>query len=256
MSGRSETDSHGLIAGQYQVDLNRPSHDLGGGVPAYMATSRRGGTGPLMALSIDRYAPYRPLMVNPMSGTIEGFANALGHGAGPPIDGKPAWYVICEAPQGQPLSTDLRPWPELAVIEFVLRPAAIALDQLRARGLTHRAIRANNVFQAQTNRPVTLGAASAAPPAMHQPAVYETVYTAVCHPSGRGDGDIADDIYALGVLMIVLARGRDPMAGLDDKTILQRKFEFGDFGAITAGERLPPILGDLARGMLAEEPDH
>src|ERR1051326_7536349 len=91
---------------------------------------------------------------------------------------------------------------------------------------------------------------------MHQPAVYETVYTAVCHPSGRGDGDIADDIYALGVLMIVLALGRDPMAGLDDKTILQRKFEFGDFGAITAGERLPPILGDLARGMLAEEPDH
>src|SRR5258708_8857130 len=46
------------------------------------------------------------------------------------------------------------------------------------------------------------------------------------------------------------------MDGGDDRTILYRKLELGDFTAITGGERLPPMLSDLVRGMLAEDPEH
>jgi hypothetical protein len=145
---------------------------------------------------------------------------------------------------------------EPALIELVLRPIALVLEQLQNRGLTHRAIRPNNVFHAAPNRPVTIGAAWAAPPAMHQPAVCESPYTALCHPSARGDGRIADDVYALGVLLVTMALGRTALDGLDDQTIMFRKFEQGDFAAITGNERLPPILGDIVRGMLAEDPDH
>jgi hypothetical protein len=79
---------------------------------------------------------------------------------------------------------------------------------------------------------------------------------AVCHQSGRGDGRMADDVYALGVLLLTLALGRQPLDGSDDATIMFRKLEVGDFAAMAGNERLPPMLGDLIRIMVAEDPDH
>jgi len=91
---------------------------------------------------------------------------------------------------------------------------------------------------------------------MHQPVLFEPPYSAMCHPAGRGDGGIADDVYALGVLLLTLALGRQPLAELDDAAILRLKLELGSHGALAGDERLPPIIGDLVRGMLAEDPEH
>ena len=256
MSDRPDNDPRGIVGTPYLVDISRPLPGAGGGIPAFAASSRRADGGPLMALRVDRHLPARPRALQSFGGAIEGLLTPIEHGPGPPIDGRPGYYVICGAPPGPAVSEILRPWPEQALIDLVMRPIALVLDQLLSRGLTHRAVRANNVFQSATNRPVTLGTAWAAPPAMHQPAVYETAYTAVCHPCARGDGRIADDIYALGVLLVTLALGRTPMDGIDDKTIMLHKQELGDFTAVTGNERLPPILTDILRGMLAEDPDH
>ena len=112
------------------------------------------------------------------------------------------------------------------------------------------------MFERQRGQPLVLGAAWAAPPAMQQPALFEPPYSAMCHPAGRGDGSIADDVYALGVLLLTLALGRLPLAELDDAAILRRKLEVGSHGALVGDERLPPLVGDLLRGMLAEDPEH
>ena len=138
----------------------------------------------------------------------------------------------------------------------MLRPAAHVLEHLQARGMTHRGIRLDNVFQSAPGQPVVLGSAWAAPPAMAQPALFEPPYSAMCLPAGRGDGSIADDVYALGVLLLCLALGRAPLAQLDDAAILRRKLELGTYAALAGDERLPPIIGDLVRGMLAEDPEH
>ncbi len=256
MSDRPRFGSGGIAGSQYLIDVNNKLPDAGGGIAAFAASERLADTSPLMALRVDRHAPARARALQTLNGGIEGLLTPLAHGIGPSIDGQSCWYVICQAPTGPPVSNVMRAWPEAWLIEFVVRPIAIVLDQLQARAMTHRGIRPNNVFQTQPNRPVTLGAAWAAPPAMHQPAVFETPHTALCHPAGRGEGRIADDIYALGVLLVTMALGRIPMAGLDDKTIMHRKFELGDFAAIIGGDRLPPILNDLVRGMLAEDPEH
>jgi eukaryotic-like serine/threonine-protein kinase len=256
MSGRSDNDGRGVIAGQYAVDISRPMPDAGGGVTAFAVNGRSGTGSPLMALLIDRNAPMRARPLQSLIAGMEGVLTPVAHGVGPPLDGKPAYYLICTAPSGPSLATGLGPWAEHVLMEQVLRPIALVLDQLHARGMTHRAIRANNVFLAQPNRPVVLGAAWSEPPAMRQPAIYETAYTAICHPAGRGDGRTADDVYALGVLLLTLALGHTPMQGADEQTIIYRKQEVGDFMALAGTERLPPMLADLVRGMLAEDPDH
>ncbi len=256
MSDHRAPDPRALAGGRFLVDVTQRLPDAGGGITAFAATDTRGPGASVIALLVDRHAPARPRPLQMLNTGIEGLLMPLAHGPGPPADSEAAWYVICQPPDAPPVSAGLRPWPEAQLIEHVLRPAALVLEQLHARGLTHRAIRANNVFHDHSTHPVTLGAAWAAPPAMHQPAVYETPYAALCHPAARGDGRIADDVYALGVLLVTLALGRTPMEGLDDKAILYRKLELGDFAAITAGERLPPMLTDIVRGMLAEDPDH
>jgi hypothetical protein len=78
----------------------------------------------------------------------------------------------------------------------------------------------------------------------------------MCHPGARGDGSIADDVYALGVLLLIMALGRLPLAGMDEAAILCRKLELGSHAALIGEERLPPVIGDLVRGMLAEDPEH
>jgi hypothetical protein len=145
---------------------------------------------------------------------------------------------------------------ESELLDCVIRPVAHVLDRLYAIGVTHRAIRPDNLFRGGPGMPVVLGCAWAAPPASSQPALFEPPYAAMCLPCGRGDGSIGDDVYALGVTVLVLALGRLPMSGLGDQAVIRRKLDLGSFAALTGEERLPPIISDLLLGMLAEDPAH
>jgi hypothetical protein len=248
--------SETLIAGRYAVDPSRPVQGAGGGLPAYMATDRQTGDARVVALAAGRYAGPRLSALQALDGPIENLMVPLAHGVGPRPDKGQGYYIICPAPPGPALSSGLEPWPEAVILEQVLRPAALVLATMQDAGVTHRAIRPDNVFVAARGQQVTLGAAWAAPPAMHQPAVFEAPFSAMCHPTGRGDGTSADDVYALGVLLLVLTTGQIPMANLDDATVISRKLDLGSFAALTAGIVVPPFLSDLLRGMLAEDADH
>ena len=188
---------------------------------------------------------------------IDNLMVPLGHGLASLAGGKgESYFVVCGLPPGAPVSAGLNVWPEKALIELVLKPVAGVLDVLHSRKLTHRAIRPNNVFQAAPGQPVTLGAAWSAPPAMYQPCVFEAPYSAMCYPACRGEGSIADDIYALGVLLLTLFAGKVPMAGMDDRSVIRWKLDLGSFAALTRDIPLSGFLADLLRLMLAEDPDH
>jgi eukaryotic-like serine/threonine-protein kinase len=245
-----------LMGGDASVDLTRPLPLAGGGLPAFAASDRRSGNLNMIAVAVARNAPARAQAIQHLNGSIDNVAMPRGYVIGPAPDGGQSGYVICTAPQGQPVSSSLQPWSEAALISRVLRPLALVLDELQERGITHRAIRAANVFDPGGGQPLVLGVAWAAPPAMHQPALYEPAYSAACHPVARGNGSIADDVYSLGVLLIVLALGRVPLAGLDDAAVLSRKLEFGSYAALMGDARLSPLISDLVRGMLAQDPEH
>jgi eukaryotic-like serine/threonine-protein kinase len=239
-----------LVANQYQVDRNRQL-PLVSGLAAFGVIDHLTARTDLMAIQLSRQWPPRSRALQALTTPIEGLLTPIAYG---PVGS--ACYTICPTPPGVSVKSRSRPWPEMELLECVLRPAAHVLEHLQGRGITHRGIRLDNVFQSAPGQPVVLGPAWETPPAMAQPALFEPPYSAMCLPAGRGDGSIADDVYALGVLLLCLALGRAPLAELDDTALLRRKLELGTYAALARDDRLPPIIGDLVRGMLAEDPEH
>ncbi len=246
----------GLIAGAYRIDPSAPAPVLQGGLRAHAVLDRRDPTQSLIAIETRQELPARPRITLARSGVpVPHAVLPTDYGTGRDLTGRLGWYVVGERPAGVALRVGTA-WRESDLVTWVLAPAAAALAALQARGLTHRAINPDNLFRAGARSPVTLGPFWAAPPASLQPSIYEPPYMAWCLPNGRGEGSIADDVYALGVTLLALALGRVPLAELDEPAILRRKLELGSFTALTADVALPPLLSDLLRGMLAEDPDH
>lgn len=246
-----------LINGRYAVDTSLLLAEAGGGMPAFAASDREGLHPSVMAVQVrpgeaPRMQAIAALMANPP----EGVSLPLAQGPLVALDGAEHYFVICQAPPGAALALSGTRPTEAELLATVLQPAAAALEALRNRQVTHRAIRPGNLFRAGPAAPVVLGCAWAGPAAGLQPAVFEPPYVAICQPSGRGEGSIADDVYALGVTLLSLALGRVPLAGLDDDEVLRRKLEFGSFDALAGNEMLSPAFADVLRGMLAEHPEH
>ena len=201
------------IDGEYTIDFGEALPLSGGGQPAFAARSARAGPG-FMAVQVEAGWPARARLLTVLVGApIAHLLVPMAHGPATMPSGETGYFVICPAAPGRPLSVQMRPWPERELLDMLLRPVAQALVELHGRDATHRAIRPDNLFRAGPGEPVTLGCAWAAPPASRQPALYAPPSAALCLPAGRGDGAPADDIYALGVTLVTLALGRDPVEG-------------------------------------------
>jgi hypothetical protein len=246
-----------LVGGLFAVEPSRPMLGGGGGLPAFVAERR--GVGPRgMAVQAMPDAPPRMEAITALSGaSIPGVLAPLAVGPARGSDGRDAVFVICTEPPGPPLSAEkLRVWDEQELLHTLLRPVSLALAALQGASVAHRAVRLDNLFRGGKGEPVVLGCGWASPPAMLQPAIYEPPYIAMCLPAARGEGSIADDVYALGVVMLALALGHVPLAGLDGAEVQRRKLEQGSFKALIGQERVSPIIADLVSGMLAEDPEH
>ncbi len=254
-------------ASDYRPDFNAPRGDSGWGASVYQVLDRRGQPAELMAVLVDAgHQPRSNAIVSLSQNPVLGLLNPIGAG-NQNTTGQKQSYVICTAPPGPSLQAQLRQgdakgkiaagrMSDLEIIETVLRPVAHALDGLASRNLTHRAIRPDNIFSTGRDQPCVLGAAWAGPPGASQPKLYDPPYLAQCHAFGRGQGSMGDDIYALGVTMLVLAIGETQLLAIADDVMIRRKLHQGSFSALVEEAKLPPALSDLLRGMLAEDPEH
>ncbi len=148
----------------------------------------------------------------PRAGALAGLTHAallppLAHGPAPTPSGETGYFVICPAPPGPSLLATLRPWPEAELTDFVLKPMALALGELQERG--------RDPPRHPAGQPVPGGAAHAGDagvrlgrPAGLPPAELDGAALLGRVPAAwpRG-GRIADDVYALGALMVMLALG-------------------------------------------------
>jgi len=149
----------------------------------------------------------------------------------------------------------IAPMREDEVIRKIVKPLIPALKNLAARHIPHRAIRADNIFYKDSSKEsVVLGECVSAPPALGQPGIYEPIDGAMCSVSSRGHGSIADDIYAFGVLLMVLLNGGNPCAGLSDEKIVRNKISRGSYAALIGEARVTIGLMEPLRGMLCDDP--
>ena len=249
-------DDAGVIAGHYRLDPAQASPRSLGGLRAFLAIDQRDPAPKLIAVQVRPDLPPRPRLLTARGmAPVEHAMMALDHGPGRDPAGQPAWFILCPAPPGPAISAAPAAIGEAEALRCLLVPAAAALCALAERGLTHRAIRPDNVFRAGPGNAASLGPCWAAPPGSLQPAAFEPPYSAMCPSAARGEGGIADDVYALGVLLLwcVLGGAAD---WSDSVALARRKLEHGSLAALAGGARLSGSLQDLLHLMLAEEPDH
>ncbi|NKB19541.1 MAG: hypothetical protein GKS01_03250 [Alphaproteobacteria bacterium] len=137
----------------------------------------------------------------------------------------------------------------------LLGPAVLTLGYMAQRGLSHRAIRADNIYWHGGGRSsILLGDCLSHVPAFLQPVLYETIESGMTPPIGRGVGTIRDDFYSLGVTVLAMAQGCLPLSNYTDEQIIDAKLARGSFAALMNGERPPFGLRELLRGLLSDDP--
>jgi hypothetical protein len=143
---------------------------------------------------------------------------------------------------------------EANLVKHVLQPAVLMLRELVLMSAPHRAINPANMFyQSGKSGEVMFGDCLASPPGYQQPAAFETIENATALPIGRGLGTIADDMYALGATALMLYLGRNPAGHLSDEQLVHAKINGGSFSALAGGDKLPPGIAELLRGLLCDK---
>ena len=154
------------------------------------------------------------------------------------------------------LGEEIAPMDELELTRVIMPSIISALGQLSANQITHRAIRPDNIFYTDENRQgVVLGENTSAPAGFNQPVMFETIEFAMAMPEGRGPGTTADDIYALGVTMLMLLLGHNPVADIEDHDLIAAKIKEGSYRTLLAGNQVAVAMREPLRGMLSDNPE-
>ena len=177
-----------------------------------------------------------------------------------PSDGREYYVIVLHRPEGprltEPGSGELPKFREDFLRRNVVPQLVAVLAELQRRQIGHRAIRADNIFYSDESRTsIVLGECVSEPPAFSQPAIYEPIASAMALPAGRAAGGPADDVYAAGVLLVMLLNGGDPCAGMSDDEIIASKVLHGTFGTLVRKARIPLTIMEPLRGMLSDDAD-
>jgi hypothetical protein len=169
------------------------------------------------------------------------------------------FVLVFDRPAGgrvpDPTTEPREPQSDDFLLRNVLQPMASALKDLQSRGLTCGGIRPDNLFSRDAaTAALALGDFVSVPVGYGQPVLYETIERGLASPAGRGAGTVQDDLYALGVTMLVLLLGRHGLQGANEEAILNAKMERGTFMALTEGVRISNQLVEAARGLTADDP--
>jgi hypothetical protein len=235
-------------------ELSTPSAD------AYAAEDKRDANRALYALICKPELPSRVNIMRALKGVQTlGLQQLVEWGPmnWPPA-GRQCMTVVYERPAGRRVMPHLRAEltrvDEYEMAKRVVEPLIAAVKELTSRGITHRAIRPTNLYYMDdAGERMAFGDCVTAPPAFDQPLLFESIEAGMALPIARGSGTFADDLYSLGVTLLILLLGRNPVAHLDDEAILRQKIQQGSYATLVGEERLPLSMIEVLRGLLCDD---
>ncbi len=251
----------GMLRDRYTVQSAHPIYELSTQyADAFMAEDRKEPNRRLFALVCRQGIPSRMSVMRTIKGlSYLGLMQLVEWGPMLwPLAGRQSMTLIYEMPLGKRLMTDLRDefqkLQEHEISRRVVEPMVAVLKEFTAKGVTHRGIRPTNMFfMDDRGDRIALGDCASSPPGIDQPAVFEPIPSAMCHPLTRGTGTETDDLYSLGATLAVLMIGKLPTAHMDDETILRNKLEYGSYATIVGDNRMPLAIIELLRGLLCDD---
>jgi serine/threonine protein kinase len=161
-------------------------------------------------------------------------------------------YTLPAAERGfETAASVIDPMNDEHLVNGFLTLATGALREMSQRSISHRAIRPDNIFYADgSKRSIQLGECVTAPAGMNQPIWYETVEGAMADERARG----VDDLFAVGVTMLALLLGRNPLSNVDVGRFIEDRVNHGSYSAIVGSSRIQPNMLELLRGLLMDDP--
>jgi len=250
-----------VIKERVEIDPDQPlpEFDLPN-ARAYSALSRRDEHSDLVAYVCDPVVPFRHDDIESLRGLGGASMRFVEWGVAVwPSARRRLPILAYERPAGGRVATSIaetiEPMSDERIVRGFLTPVLAVLRDLSTRGVPHRAVRPDNLFYADAaKRQMMLGDCLTAPPGLHNPSFCETIEQAMADPSARGRGGIAEDIYAVGVCVIFLLLGRNPVHELSPTDLIERKITQGSYGALTGGARIQMNMMELLRGLLSDDP--
>lgn len=166
--------------------------------------------------------------------------------------------VVFEQPLGGRLTDALEAKKtkinEYDVVRRVVEPAMSGISLITSIGKTNRAIRPDNLFFMDEDcHEIVLGDCVTTSAAFDQPTVFETITRSAASPAGRGVGSVHDDLYSLGVTLVFILLGFNPVANVGELDLLSMKIERGSYATVCGNSRLPLSMIELLRGLLNDD---
>lgn len=257
--------SHGsaLLRNRFRIDAATPLSQFDtAAAKAFAASDRRDPDRCLFALICDPHLPVRSHAMSRLKKTSpSGLLPLIDRGTvnWPPANRR-CLAVIYPLPAGGTLPAAFadrgNPISEYELPRRIIAPLTKGLRGLETLGLSHRNVRPDNLFFLDEGKeePV-FGDCVTAPAGFNQPAVLEPIERAMALPAGRGEGEIADDLYALGVSLVILVLGRNPLAAMGSAQVISAKIEKGSYATLCDRQRIPLPLIEPLRGLLSDDPE-
>ncbi|MEP4884733.1 MAG: hypothetical protein ABJ215_00020 [Alphaproteobacteria bacterium] len=171
--------------------------------------------------------------------------------------GREEIVIILPQPPGPPLlqsmTSTTQYWTVREIKRDFLMPIMDLLGRMQDERLTHRNIRPTNLYRRESDESVVSGQIYSAPPGFEQPSMFETIERAMCPPISRGIGDLSDELFALGVTMLVLGLGFNPVAGMDEEELLRRRIAHGSYNALLGKNKINADLAPAVRSLLRDD---
>ncbi|MCK5296699.1 MAG: protein kinase family protein [Alphaproteobacteria bacterium] len=167
--------------------------------------------------------------------------------------------IIYERPLGGKVMTSMdstfEPIRENILIEKYGNIFIDAIRELYVRNITHRAIRIDNMYYMDEGRTnIVFGDCVTSPSAYFQPLCCETIESSMANNAGRDVNTLADDIYSLGVAILMLYLGENPVANMKDVGLFEAKKTNGSYAALVGKRTISKNLVECLRGMLSDNP--